>query len=235
MQSLWSEATLANTLRFPITLFSHVKVKKTLELLGLNKIHETIIHKNTPIVNGMLRKVIHCIDIKVISWSNYNNILADSIWTDTSSAPWRSFPWSHGNYSRSVWEGVYWKDGERTCCTRQRGETVVIAALIIRSANIFTYSFLHYTRSSISDRISIVGKRRKHVWGGWERAFAKVDVSSSIFSTKTTWWIVCKKLLVSKRREQCLLSEGAQCHSLKGSQTKVIRKWMNKNRRREAN
>jgi large subunit ribosomal protein L30 len=41
-------------------------VKKTLEALGLTRMHKTTIHKNTPAVNGMLRTVIECIDVQVL-------------------------------------------------------------------------------------------------------------------------------------------------------------------------
>ena len=41
------------------------QVKKTLTALGLHKLNHFMIHKNTPAINGMLRTVLHCVDIKV--------------------------------------------------------------------------------------------------------------------------------------------------------------------------
>jgi large subunit ribosomal protein L30 len=38
--------------------------KKTLDVLKLTKLHKTVIHKNTPSVNGMLHSVNHLIEVK---------------------------------------------------------------------------------------------------------------------------------------------------------------------------
>eukprot|EP00048_Salpingoeca_helianthica_P011559 m.166235 g.166235 ORF g.166235 m.166235 type:complete len:107 (-) comp15239_c4_seq1:65-385(-) len=43
-------------------------VKKTLEALGLTRMHKTTIHKNTPTVNGMLRTVIECVDVQPVKF-----------------------------------------------------------------------------------------------------------------------------------------------------------------------
>ncbi|XP_062520985.1 large ribosomal subunit protein uL30-like [Corticium candelabrum] len=41
--------------------------KRTLEVLKLGKLHQTVVHKNTPSVNGMLRSVNHLIDVKPLN------------------------------------------------------------------------------------------------------------------------------------------------------------------------
>ena len=41
-------------------------MRKTLAALGLKHRNDQVIHKNTHVVNGMLRKVMICIDVKVI-------------------------------------------------------------------------------------------------------------------------------------------------------------------------
>ena len=38
--------------------------RKTLDVLKLTKLHRTVVHKNTPSVNGMLRSVNHLIEVK---------------------------------------------------------------------------------------------------------------------------------------------------------------------------
>lgn len=40
--------------------------KRTLKALGLTKLHKTVIHKNTPSVNGQLNAVKHLVSIKPI-------------------------------------------------------------------------------------------------------------------------------------------------------------------------
>ncbi|EDO33003.1 predicted protein, partial [Nematostella vectensis] len=40
--------------------------KRTLKVLGLTKLHKTVVHKNTPAVNGLLRSVKHLVDVTPI-------------------------------------------------------------------------------------------------------------------------------------------------------------------------
>lgn len=40
--------------------------KRTLKALGLTRLHKTVIHKNTPAVNGLLRSVKHLVDIRPV-------------------------------------------------------------------------------------------------------------------------------------------------------------------------
>ena len=40
--------------------------KRTLKALGLTKLHKTVIHKNTPSVNGQLNAIKHLISIKPV-------------------------------------------------------------------------------------------------------------------------------------------------------------------------
>lgn len=43
-------------------------VKETLKALNLTKMHKTVIHKNTPAINGMLARVIQSINIVPVTF-----------------------------------------------------------------------------------------------------------------------------------------------------------------------
>eukprot|EP00053_Salpingoeca_punica_P018553 m.182386 g.182386 ORF g.182386 m.182386 type:complete len:113 (+) comp17459_c2_seq3:1477-1815(+) len=42
------------------------KVRKTLEALQLTKMNKMMVMKNTPMINGMLKRVISCVEVKPI-------------------------------------------------------------------------------------------------------------------------------------------------------------------------
>ena len=44
--------------------------KRTIKALGLGRLHQTVIHKNTTTINGTLRSVKHLLDIKPITITN---------------------------------------------------------------------------------------------------------------------------------------------------------------------
>ena len=40
--------------------------KRTIEALGLGKLHKTVIHNDTPQIRGMIRAVIHLVEVEEI-------------------------------------------------------------------------------------------------------------------------------------------------------------------------
>ena len=38
--------------------------KKTIEALGLHRLHHTVVHKDTPQIRGMIRKVAHLVHVE---------------------------------------------------------------------------------------------------------------------------------------------------------------------------
>ncbi len=40
---------------------------KTVEALGLHKIHQSVIHEDTPVIRGMIFKVKHMVDVEEIA------------------------------------------------------------------------------------------------------------------------------------------------------------------------
>ncbi|EGD82256.1 50S ribosomal protein L30 [Salpingoeca rosetta] len=43
-------------------------LRDTLSLLELKRVNSVVIHKNTPVVNGMLNKVIHLVDVQPVQY-----------------------------------------------------------------------------------------------------------------------------------------------------------------------
>ena len=37
---------------------------RTIKALGLKKLHQTVEHDDTPVIRGMIRKVVHLVDVK---------------------------------------------------------------------------------------------------------------------------------------------------------------------------
>ncbi len=42
------------------------KIRQTLTALGLTRMHKVVVHKNTPEINGMLRRVIQCVNVQPV-------------------------------------------------------------------------------------------------------------------------------------------------------------------------
>lgn len=40
------------------------KQKGTIEALGLHKLHQTVVHDDTPVIRGMLHKVSHLVEVE---------------------------------------------------------------------------------------------------------------------------------------------------------------------------
>ncbi len=45
---------------------STVRQKRTLEALGIRKMHQTVEHENTPVIQGMVTKVRHLVKIEEV-------------------------------------------------------------------------------------------------------------------------------------------------------------------------
>ena len=42
------------------------KQKRTVQALGLRRLHQSVIHTNTPQIRGMIAKIAHLIDIEIL-------------------------------------------------------------------------------------------------------------------------------------------------------------------------
>jgi len=42
------------------------KQKRTIEALGLHRLHQTVIHQDVPQIRGMIRKVIHLVRVEEV-------------------------------------------------------------------------------------------------------------------------------------------------------------------------
>ncbi|MBN2188923.1 MAG: 50S ribosomal protein L30 [Chitinispirillaceae bacterium] len=40
--------------------------KRTIRALGLIKMHKSVVHKDTPVIRGMVRRVNHCVKVEEI-------------------------------------------------------------------------------------------------------------------------------------------------------------------------
>ena len=62
--------------------------KRTLEALGLTKMHKTVVHKNTPSVNGMLASVSELINIRPIRTDHELTTARNGRYLDPNSKEW---------------------------------------------------------------------------------------------------------------------------------------------------
>ncbi len=46
------------------TIGRNYRQKRTIEALGLKRLHHTVVHKDTPQIRGMIRKVSHLITVE---------------------------------------------------------------------------------------------------------------------------------------------------------------------------
>ncbi|RMD86806.1 MAG: 50S ribosomal protein L30 [Calditrichaeota bacterium] len=46
------------------TIGRHYRQKRTIEALGLKRLHHTVIHNDTPQIRGMIKKVSHLIKVE---------------------------------------------------------------------------------------------------------------------------------------------------------------------------
>lgn len=53
--------------------------KRTLKALGLNKLHKTVIHKNTPTINGMLSVVRRLIKVQPMQMVNGKAVISGHV------------------------------------------------------------------------------------------------------------------------------------------------------------
>jgi len=44
----------------------HEKQKRTIEALGLHRLHQTVIHPDVPQIRGMVRKVAHLVQVEEV-------------------------------------------------------------------------------------------------------------------------------------------------------------------------
>jgi large subunit ribosomal protein L30 len=42
------------------------KQRKTVQALGLRKLHQTVVHEDTPTIRGMIDRVGHLVDVQVV-------------------------------------------------------------------------------------------------------------------------------------------------------------------------
>lgn len=45
----------------------HWRQKRTLKALGIRRMHQVLVHKDTPQVRGMIRKVVHLLEVRELS------------------------------------------------------------------------------------------------------------------------------------------------------------------------
>lgn len=62
---------MAKKKRLKITQFrsvigSHFKQKRTIEALGLGKPHRSVVHDDTPQIQGMIKKVSHLVEVESV-------------------------------------------------------------------------------------------------------------------------------------------------------------------------
>ena len=62
--------------------------KRTLKALGLTKMHKTVVHKNTPSVNGMLASVSELINIRPIRTEDELSMARSGRFLDPNSKEW---------------------------------------------------------------------------------------------------------------------------------------------------
>lgn len=49
------------------TINYHRKQKLTVQALGLRKLHQTVIHNDTPQIRGMINKISHLLEVEEVS------------------------------------------------------------------------------------------------------------------------------------------------------------------------
>jgi len=62
---------MAKKKQFKITQFRsvigrHFKQKRTIEALGLGKLHRSVVHDDTPQIQGMIKKVSHLVKVETV-------------------------------------------------------------------------------------------------------------------------------------------------------------------------
>ncbi|MFQ5823427.1 MAG: 50S ribosomal protein L30 [bacterium] len=62
---------MAKNKRIKITLIKSIigrnyKQKRTIEALGLKRLHHTVIHNDTPQIRGMITKVNHLVTVEIV-------------------------------------------------------------------------------------------------------------------------------------------------------------------------
>jgi len=52
--------------QFRSVIGRHFKQKRTIEALGLRKLHQSVIHNETPQIQGMIKKVSHLVKVETV-------------------------------------------------------------------------------------------------------------------------------------------------------------------------
>ncbi len=52
--------------QFRSVIGRHFKQKRTIEALGLGKLHRSVIHNETPQIQGMIKKVNHLVKVETV-------------------------------------------------------------------------------------------------------------------------------------------------------------------------
>lgn len=52
--------------QFKSVIGRHFKQKRTIEALGLGKLHRSVVHDDTPQIQGMIRKVSHLVKVETV-------------------------------------------------------------------------------------------------------------------------------------------------------------------------
>jgi len=52
--------------QFRSVIGRHFKQKRTIEALGLGKLHRSVIHNETPQIQGMIKKVSHLVKVETV-------------------------------------------------------------------------------------------------------------------------------------------------------------------------
>ncbi len=52
--------------QFRSVIGRHFKQKRTIEALGVRKLHQSVIHNETPQIQGMIKKVSHLVKVETV-------------------------------------------------------------------------------------------------------------------------------------------------------------------------